>query len=270
MEQAAPAQANPGPAQAGGGRRQRHWRNFLLDARFQLKYAGFLVITTVLLSALLGSVLWQTSQEVIDQSQRSVRMGEELVHHGQRVLTESKKVKAVVEMNIIKDPVYADNPALLEAFQSDARKHDDSLAEQQSQLEQNARMLQAQSEGLARQQRNFGFALVAILALLVVGVGLAGIVVTHKVAGPVFKMKRQLGDLAGGNWRVPSPLRKGDELMHFFDAFNDMVQSLRARQQEELVKLDSAIESLQRASVNEQAMEPLKNLRAHMQAPLDG
>jgi hypothetical protein len=55
---------------------------------------------------------------------------------------------------------------------------------------------------------------------LVLVIGLAGVVVTHKIAGPVFKMKRLLGELAKCHFRVVARLRKGDELQDFFDAFN--------------------------------------------------
>jgi hypothetical protein len=82
-------------------------------------------------------------------------------------------------------------------------------------------------------------------------------------------MKRQLGDLTQGNWRIPSPLRKGDELTHFFDAFNDMVVSLRQRQQDEVARLDAAIEELERAQVSGEKLQSLRGLRDHMQAPLD-
>lgn len=267
MAQAAPAPASGAPKATG--RQQRRMRNFLLDAPFQLKYASYLVATTLLFSTALGILLWRTSLEVIDKSHHSVELGQELVRHGRRVLAESKKVKAVVEMNIVKDPVYADNPALLDAFQSDARAHDASLSEQQAQLEQNAQMLKQQDEGLTRQQRMFGMVLVGVLTLLVAVIGLAAIVVTHRIAGPIYKMKRQLGDLTQGNWRIPSPLRKGDELTHFFDAFNDMVVSLRQRQQDEVARLDAAIEELERAQVSGEKLQSLRGLRDHMQAPLD-
>ena len=68
--------------------------------------------------------------------------------------------------------------------------------------------------------------------MLVIGVGLAGIVVTHRVAGPIYKMKKQLRDLRKGNYEIPAPLRKGDELVDFFEEFRRMVGELRRRQEE--------------------------------------
>ena len=86
--------------------------------------------------------------------------------------------------------------------------------------------------------------IVSALLLLVLGIGLAGVVVTHKVAGPVFKMKRLLGELAKGHFRVVARLRKGDELQYFFDAFNEAAEQLERRQQDEIQRIEDVIEIL--------------------------
>ncbi|HMJ13838.1 MAG TPA: HAMP domain-containing protein, partial [Polyangiaceae bacterium] len=91
------------------GRHQRRLRNYLLDRHFQLKYSGFLVGTVVVLSVALGAILWRTSEAVIRQSIEAVGQGEQVVSLGREVVSESRKVSAVVQMNIVKDPVYSDN-----------------------------------------------------------------------------------------------------------------------------------------------------------------
>jgi nitrogen fixation/metabolism regulation signal transduction histidine kinase len=250
------------------GRHQRRLRNYLLDPHFQLKYAGYLVAIAFVLSASLGLILWRTSDAVISQSRESVTVGEQVVERGRDVVKESKKVNAVVQMNIVRDPAYSDNPALLAAFQSDAKANDDRLNSQQSGLEEQARRLKEQSDKLAQQQRQIGYALVAVLALLVIGVGLAGIVVTHRVAGPIYKMRKQLQALGDGNYQVPYPLRKGDELVDFFEAFRTMVQKLRKRQEEEIQLLDRAILNL-KEKTSEEELKELSSLRANMQSSLD-
>jgi methyl-accepting chemotaxis protein len=190
------------------------------------------------------------------------------VERGRDVVKESKKVNAVVQMNIVRDPAYADNPALLTAFQSDAKDNDDKLNGQQARLEEQANRLKEQSAKLESQQHAVGTALVVILALLVIGVGLAGIVVTHKVAGPIHKMKMQLRELADGNYRVPFPLRKGDELVDFFEEFRRMVRKLRKRQEQEIQLLDRAILNLQ-DKTNDEELTELRNLRSQMQNSLE-
>ena len=250
------------------GRHQRKLRNYLLDAHFQLKYAGYLVFIASLLSISLGLILWKTSNAVIAQSRESVVVGKQVVERGRDLVKESKKVNAVVQMNIVRDPAYADNPALLTAFQSDAKDNDDKLNHQQAQLEEQERRLAEQSGKLAEQHLSIARALIVVLALLVIGVGLAGIVVTHKIAGPIYKMRMQLRALRKGNYEVPAPLRKGDELVEFFEEFRRMVGELRRRQEEEIALLDRAILNLRDKS-SEDDLGELRSLRAHMRGSLD-
>ncbi len=230
-------------------------RNFLLDKRFQLKYTGFLVGITLVLSLALGLVLWRTSSAVIEQSQQVVQRGREVV-------TESKKVSAVVEMTINDDPDYKDNPALKAAFDEGASKQNKRLLQQQKQLE-------LQDKELKQRRTTYASALTGILALLVIGIGMAGIVVTHRIAGPIFKMKRQFRELGEGKMKMPYPLRKGDELVEFFAGFETMVKSLRDRQAQEIATLDEAIGKLE-SKVSADDLAPLHELRATMQAELDG
>jgi nitrogen fixation/metabolism regulation signal transduction histidine kinase len=249
-------------------RHHRQFRNYLLDRHFQLKYSGYLVGTALVLSVVLGLVLWRTSQSVIAQSRAAVSQGEQVVAVGRDVVEESKKVSAVVQMNIVRDPVYSDNPALLDAFKSDAEHQDARLRQQQKALEGQAAALKQQAADLATRQRTMLVTLCIGMLLLVVAIGFIGIVVTHKIAGPVFKMKRHLGDVAAGRLKVPGSLRKGDELVEFFETFNSMVKSLRARQEREIERLDLAIHELESRGHHAE-VTGLRELRREMQTSLD-
>lgn len=250
------------------GRHQRRMKNYLLDRHFQLKYSGYLVGIALLFSICLGALLWRTSQAVIAQSNKTVEQGGELVKHGQEVVEESRKVSEVVKMNIVKDPIYSDNPALLEAFKGDADKQDERLKAQQAALEKQAADLKGQSEAIRGQQSTMFITLTTALTLLVVLIGFAGIMVTHRVAGPIFKMKRQIREVGEGHLRIPNKLRKGDELVDFFEAFETMVINLRSRQQGEIDKLEQAIKTLEpKAEPGE--LDPLYQLRQEMKDALN-
>ena len=251
-----------------GGRHQRRVKNYLLDAHFQLKYSGYLVLLAIVLSAGLGWMLFRSSSEVIDQSAKSVRQGREVVAKGRDVVAESQKVSAVVQMNIIKDPVYSDNPALLEAFKADAAQQDERLKKQQETLQKQAAALEEQAAGLVGQRKVMLSSLFGGLALLVVLIGFGGIIVTHRVAGPIYKMKMNLKAVADGHLRVPSPLRKGDELVDFFETYRSMVIALRGRQEEEIQRIEKAIAALE-AKAGGADLESLQSLRRDMKAALD-
>ena len=250
------------------GRHQRKLKNYLLDPHFQLKYTAYLVAVTIALGGSLGLVVWQTSDQVVAQSQKNVAQGHRVVGLGREVVGESRKVSEVVKMNIVKDPVYQDNPALLEAFTVDAKKQDQRLQEQEAQLVAQAESLKSESSSLKAFQSRMMLTLVGVMVLLVVGIFVAGIMVTHKVAGPIFKMKRMIRDVGEGRLRIPGKLRKGDELVHFFDAFDQMVRSLRARQENEIAMLETAIAQLE-GKADASALKPLLDLKREMQDSLN-
>jgi methyl-accepting chemotaxis protein len=251
------------PSTAAAPPFKRSARNYLIDRNFQLKYAGFLAGTALVFSAVLGFLVWQTSVEVIAQGQKTVE-------RGQLVLVESRRVSQVVAMNIARDPIYKDQPDLAKTFAEDTAKDEQKLKDEQDRLERDAAFL-------GRQQRQLLGGLVAILAVLVIALGMVGIVFTHKVAGPIFKMKRLLREVGAGKLVVRERLRKGDELQHFFEVFETMVGELRRRQEAEIARVDRILETLSDAplstrglkELDEDGIEALRQLRREMQEQLE-
>lgn len=266
---------------AGGQVYKRSAKNYLLDRHFQLKYTGLLVGITVVVSAGLGVLLWRSSVEVVAQSRQAVEQGQETVRRGQttvalghEVIRQSKKVSEVVSMTIEK--FYGDNKELASVFRGDADAEETKLAEQQKKLEdesaflrQRATELEQQAAKVEAQQRNLIVGLVAGMLALVVAIGIAGIVFTHKIAGPVYKMKRLFGQIGDGKIALHERLRKGDELVHFFEAFEQMVDRLRQRQKREIAELDEAIKDIEASDKKDEGVKLLRTLRDDMQAQLD-
>src|SRR5277367_775263 len=144
------------PSTAAAPAYRRSARNYLIDRNFQLKYAGVLAGTALLVSAVLGVLVWQTSTEVIVQGQKTVE-------RGQLVLVESRRVSQVVAMNIARE--YKDDPELAKTFGEEAAKDEQKLKDEQDRLERDAAFLQ-------RQQKELLGGLVALLAVLVLAVGM--------------------------------------------------------------------------------------------------
>jgi nitrogen fixation/metabolism regulation signal transduction histidine kinase len=249
------------------GRHQRSFKNLLLDRHFQLKYTGYLMAIAFVLSASLGFILFRTSGKLVEQSARSASQGTQIVDLGKEVVGESRKVSAVVRMNIVKDPIYQDDPDLLAAFNRDADDQDKKLDAQHAQLEEQRQALVTQAENLQRFHKIMLFSLAGILTLLVVAIGMAGIFVTHKVAGPIFKMKRHLGEVAEGKYQVPWSLRKGDELVEFFEAFRTMVVALRADREQNLERLDEIRATLDEGASKE-AVQKIDSLKEDLNSAL--
>jgi nitrogen fixation/metabolism regulation signal transduction histidine kinase len=225
-----PSQSQSEPESVTPSRYHRSLRNYLLEPAFQLKYANGAAAVVVLLSIGLGTLLWRTSQEMLRQSSAAVQLGEE-------TLAESRKVTEVVAMSIARDPVYGANPALKEAFEGDAEEQNKTHLEKQERLK-------AQAAALETQSMRFTQVLVAALVLLVAALWFGAIVLTHRIAGPAYKMRRQLRAVSKGDWSRPSPLRKRDELRSFFAAFEGLVDALRQQRREHIKALDEVLTDL--------------------------
>jgi nitrogen fixation/metabolism regulation signal transduction histidine kinase len=233
--------SSPPHAPAANGKYKRSVRNYLIDSKFQLKYTSFILIAAVAISGVLGVFLWRTSAEVVVESQK--------------VVEQSKKVSDVVKMSIKDDPVYGDNPELAKEFASASAEQDNKI--------------QAQQDALVRQQRTMLFSLVGALALMVFIIGVLGIYFTHKVAGPIYKMKLLLKQVADGRLNVNAKLRKGDELQDFFDVFAGMVENLRARKTAEVALLDGALAEAKGKGVDEGTLASFARVRDDLKRPLD-
>lgn len=228
------------PAQQGG-RHNRSFKNYIIDSRFQLKYTSMIVGVTVVISAILGVFIYKTSGEVVEESQK--------------VVEESKKVSDVVKMSIKDDPEYGQNPELAAAFTQSSTDADKKIMDQQ--------------QALVRKQRTMLGSLVGGLSIMVILIGLLGIYFTHKVAGPIYKMKILLRQVGEGRLVFRGGLRKGDELQSFFEAFQTMVEKIRERQTKEIELLESAMETARAAGASEEAMSKVALVRDEMRASLD-
>lgn len=242
-------------APAQGGRQNRSIRNYLLDARFQLKYTSYIVVGALLVAGVLGTFLWRTNQSLAAESDR-------VVQQSKKVAEESKKVSDMVKMTIKDDPIYSQNPELLAAVAGGSAQSD-------SEVDKQERAVEHQHAVLLHQQKVMAWSLVGGLSLLVLVMGIMGIFVTHKIAGPIYKMKLLLGQVGAGKLNFRGGLRKGDELQDFFDAFQVMVDKLKARQTGEIERLDAALAAAKADGVSDASLEKLRALREAMQRAAD-
>jgi hypothetical protein len=87
----------------------------------------------------------------------------------------------------------------------------------------------------------------AIALLLAAALGLLGVVITHRVAGPVFVMGHYLRVLADGRFPRMRTLRRSDELKGFFRTFIDAVDMLKLREARHTAALEDAVRRMRAA-----------------------
>ncbi len=117
--------------------------------------------------------------------------------------------------------------------------------------------------------RNLLLAIGGGIALLVVSLGITGILVTHRVVGPAYKLKRLFQDVSTGHLRVYGKLRQGDELWDVFVEFEKMIEKLRQGQRDEIAQLQSIIDRAKDTTQTDSVVAELEGLRDRMQAEID-
>lgn len=95
----------------------------------------------------------------------------------------------------------------------------------------------------------FLFAL-AFSAVVVVSLLCWGIMITHRVSGPLFVLDRGLRELTAGRIPTRRPLRKKDEFKELYNTFWTCVDSLVAQRKAEADKVAKLIARAQGASAN--------------------
>jgi hypothetical protein len=101
-------------------------------------------------------------------------------------------------------------------------------------------------------QRQFIFLLVASL-VVILALGIWGVLITHRVAGPVLVLSRYTQALGEGQFPPIRQLRKGDELQVYFDTFRHAVEQIKIREAQEADDLETAAAQLAAGARGEDA-----------------
>jgi methyl-accepting chemotaxis protein len=105
--------------------------------------------------------------------------------------------------------------------------------------------LDAESRLLVDQtDRDLLLVLVGITLLMAVALGFLGILLTHRVAGPLFVLGRSMRTLAEGRFPRVRALRRGDELRHLYGSVTEAIATLRHREERLVDRLDEAVAQL--------------------------
>ncbi len=99
-------------------------------------------------------------------------------------------------------------------------------------------------------------AFAAIAFLLAVALGLLGVVITHRVAGPVFVMGHYLRVLADGRFPRMRTLRRSDELKEFFRTFIEAVDMMKLREARHTATLEDAVRRMREAAAGAPELAP--------------
>jgi HAMP domain-containing protein len=112
-------------------------------------------------------------------------------------------------------------------------------------------------------QRMLAIILMASLAVAVT-LGLLGILITHRIAGPVLVLSRYAEALSQGTYPPMRPLRKNDELKEYFEIFRHAVDRLKAKESAEIAELAELVPTL-----SGEGVERIRSILSRKQAVLE-
>lgn len=195
----ATAGTNEHPGQPKG---KRKIRNFLLDKRFQLRWALAVVFATALIVAVMGYFLYRTVGDSTDQ----------------------------ILVQKLADPILTKEAV-------------------------NAFFIQAESD-----KRSTILILLSGLVSLVLLLGGLTIIYTHKIAGPVYKLRKILASIDGKNLQLFARLRHADELQEVFVDFDNMFRRIREQRRDDIKELEAIRALVEKGADSEQALKKLDGL----------
>lgn len=226
---------------------KRSMKNMLIDKRFQLKYTLFVVGVSIAIFIVLGSFYFK-------ERQIASRYGW-AYYQERQTSTEIMDINSILERRLPEgegaakaspegvDSDYADsfNDELVGELES----REEKLAEAE-----NLKSFDPQAAGLtgARDTRALILMTVAVI-ILVVLLATAGIYLTHRVAGPMFALRRFMDAARGGNWQAIRPFRKGDEFVHLSTAFRELTDAIRGRHRNDVETLNEVLGGLEEGDV---------------------
>lgn len=233
--------------------RSRRTKHYLLDPRFQLKWTGYLVVVVLAMMASLGVLIARMASRTSETANIAVTQAEKAFKESK---VNNQLARGAVEL------AAPDNATLAGVMNEQLREVD---AEQEKNLAEVRRLQQ----DIGKDKQSLQLLLVGAGVALLLLLSLMGIVITHRVVGPVHKLKRLLRRVSTGRLVVDERLRRGDELEDLFETFLQMTFSLRAMQNARIATLDATLRRAEATGASSEVISGLRALRAQMALGLE-
>jgi hypothetical protein len=270
---------------------RRSWKNLLINKRYQLRFTLFMVGLSALLMVGLGAWVMGVAEETTAVSKTSVRgdacprlpaIGPASPAGGEdepRVPAPSMKLDesaapgagsaaagsaaADDEPRHVKVQIDESSMTLTSTLPPDFA--DRVVAHWACELRQAATY-----EQLDRGRLHILWAMIGTGIALVIGLALYGIKMTHRVAGPLFKVGLYLSKMRDGRFDKVYNLRKGDQLVDFYDQFKAAHGGIVAMQQDDIARIARVIAAADAAGLGQHpAVAELRELSARKEKSIE-
>ena len=240
---------------------QRSWKNLLIDRRYQLRFTLFMVgLSTILVSGLGYWVLREgrkaTTVGINEVLGRPCPPAPAIAPPGNAVTVEeittmkpAASAGAAAPAPGESEGQAPDRPrAVLDESTMALDDMNNSLRPSAGFVESVAQHYQCRHEQVARiSSLRAGYDRIALLlvsagVLLILGLTLYGIKMTHRVAGPLHKVSLYFDKMRQGRYDEVYDLRRGDQLMEFYEHFKAAHDGVKMMQEQDIEHLRGMIE----------------------------
>jgi hypothetical protein len=293
-------------SKSGGDRSyKRRWKNLLINKRYQLRFTLFMVGLTSLLMAGLGVWVMWVANETTAVSMASVRgeacpkvpsLGDAAAAGDDDDAPSAPSMKlddAAGEPPAPGAPAAPANPdakpaapAATGGAAADEPRHvkvqiDESSMTMMLSLPPDFVELTVkhwtcelkQASKFARLERGrlrILWAMIATGIFLVLGLAVYGIKMTHRVAGPLFKVSLYLTKMRAGRFDKVYNLRKGDQLIEFYDHFKLAHGGIVTMQRDDIARIAAVIAAAEAAGAgNHPAVVELRAMLASKEKAIE-
>ncbi|HET7502481.1 MAG TPA: hypothetical protein VFK02_15785 [Kofleriaceae bacterium] len=271
---------------------KRSWKNLLINKSYQLRFTLFMVGLTSLLMVGLGIWVMWVANETTEVSMASVR-GEacpRVPSIGDGL--EDDEAPPAPSMKLDDGAAAAPKPAPADAAKDAAKPDEEPRAHARVQIDESSMtMMQtlppefveqvvkhwtcelkqaSKFHRLERGRLRILWAMIGTGIVLVLGLAGYGLKMTHRVAGPLFKVSLYLTKMRAGRFDKVYNLRKGDQLIDFYDHFKTAHGGIVTMQQDDIARISAVIAAADAAGEgNHPAVAELRELLARKEKSIE-
>lgn len=252
---------------------KRSWRNYLLDARYQLRFTLFMVLLSGLLMTGLGVWVMQAADKATGialDNVRGIDCQDPMAMEAAAAAPEVQEVVVEDEMEELPAVEGAPpEPPADEAVAEPPRERARPVVTVDVQTEDvqpvvgpsvvryhMCRLRKASTiEKLELGKTRILLVMIAAGILVSLGLALKGIVMTHKVAGPLHKVSLYFAKMEAGTFDTVYNLRKGDQLVAFYDHFKEAHAGLKKAEDADYQMMRELLAALEAAGAADTSPE---------------
>ena len=112
-------------------------------------------------------------------------------------------------------------------------------------------------------------AMAAVVFINVSGLAFVVVLMTHRVAGPMYSLFREIRRIGSGSFRVQLKSREKDEFSYVLRNFGEMAQSLCSKTEADIVAINDVCYQLEVEGDQANALNQLKSLKDRLASRID-